>query len=301
MTARGTYAYCIVASARRPPLTGVPKGLPGMGPVRWLDVDRTLFLAVADAPLDRYGEEAIHRGLSDLQWVSRVAVAHDAVVAAFSSADAVLPMKLFTIFTSDERAIAHVRGERRRIAAVVKRVAGHQEWGARVVLSRKGPAAAAPVKPRAAAAASGVAYLSRKKADRDAAADLAARAHEAAAGVFKTLSTRSRLARKRADGESPQGGSLLLDASFLVPRSRAASFKTLAARAPLCARVRPDDVGAVAATFVGLIDASIARAGAASAGRRHPRDAGRCALESGPTLLDLLDRLLNKGVMARRA
>ena len=239
MSERGTYVYCIVAAARVPPLTRVPKGLPGTGPVRWLFVEPGLFLAVADAPLDRYGEAAIHRGLSDLQWVSRVAVAHEAVVEAFTSTDAVLPMKLFTIFTADARATAHVRGERRRIAAAVKRVARHQEWSARMVLLRPRAAAVnAPAKktPAAKAAASrtaspsGVAYLSRKKSDRDAAGERARRARETVAELYDRLAARSRRAKQRPGGEAAQGGSLLLDAAFLVPRSRATSFGALALR-----------------------------------------------------------------------
>src|SRR5215471_11749186 len=109
--AYGTYTYCIVAHATRPrpPRTG---GLPGVGPVRIIDVDRGLYLAVAHAPLDQYGADAINRGLANLDWVSRAAIAHEAVVESFAGASAVLPMKLFTIFTSDDRALAHVRSQR---------------------------------------------------------------------------------------------------------------------------------------------------------------------------------------------
>src|SRR5712692_3448755 len=169
--ATATYAYCVVANATRPRPKRKVARLPGMGPVRLLDVDRGLYLAVADAPLDRYGEAAINRGLGDLDWVSRAAIAHEAVVESFIGETAVLPMKLFTIFTSDDRAIAHVRAERQRIAAAVKRVANHQEWGVRVVLDRTRAAAAAPKKRMSASARTGVDYLTRKKAQRDAAVE----------------------------------------------------------------------------------------------------------------------------------
>ena len=99
--AKGTYVYCVIAAPRRPRLARVPPGLPGTGRVRLLDVEPGLFMAVADAPLDRYGEAAIARGLGDLDWVSRAAVAHEAVIESFVGETAVLPMKLFTIFTSD--------------------------------------------------------------------------------------------------------------------------------------------------------------------------------------------------------
>src|SRR6266498_2055815 len=129
-TASSTYVYCVIASARAPRRTRTPDGrdgLPGTGPVRLLAVDRGLFIAVSDAPMNRYSEAAINRGLSNLDWVSRAAVAHEAVVESFIDASAVLPMKLFTIFSNDARALDHVRSQRARIAALVKRVANHHE------------------------------------------------------------------------------------------------------------------------------------------------------------------------------
>src|SRR5919201_6058924 len=131
-----TYAYCVVVNATRPRVARFAARLHGMGPVRLIDVDRELFLAVADAPLDLYGEAAINRRLRDLDWVSRAAVAHEAVVESFIDAIAVLPMKLFTIFASDARALEDLRADLRRIRAVVKRVANHHEWSVRVVLDR---------------------------------------------------------------------------------------------------------------------------------------------------------------------
>jgi hypothetical protein len=227
---KGTYVYCVLAADRRPRLTRVPAGLPGAGPVRLLDVEPGLFIAVADLPLDRYSESAINSGLANLDWVSRVAVAHEAVVESFIAATAVLPMKLFTIFTADERAVEHVRAQRPRIAGLVKRVAHHQEWGVRVVLDRT-LAAALPKKKIAARPGSGVSYLAHKKVQRDASKELASRARETVAGLFDRLAARAGDARRRAASELPvQGGPLLLDAAFLVPRTRAAAFKTLAAR-----------------------------------------------------------------------
>jgi hypothetical protein len=208
----------------------MPAGLPRTGPVRLLDVEAGLFAAVADAPLDRYGEAAINRGLADLDWVSRAAVAHEAVVESFIAETAVLPMKLFTIFRSDDRAIAHVRGERQRIAAAVKRVADHQEWGVRVVLDRA-RAASARKKAAPKAAASGLAYLARKKAQRDAAVELSEHARDTVAALYDRLAARSRESKRRMASELPvQGGPLLLDAAFLVPRKRATSFHAMAVK-----------------------------------------------------------------------
>jgi len=232
MARPGTYVYCLIAADRRPPLRRRVARLPGMGPVRLIAADDHLWLAVADAPLNRYGAETINRKLSDLDWVSRAAIVHESVVESFIDQRAVLPMKLFTIFTSDDRAIKEVSGDRRRVDAIVKRVANQFEWGVRVTLL---PPNASPPGVRQASASpktiSGVGYLSRKKAQRDAALERAERARETVTGLYDRLSRRSRLAKRRSASEMPvDGGPLLLDAAFLVPRVRAASFRALLAR-----------------------------------------------------------------------
>jgi hypothetical protein len=201
-----------------------------MGPVRLLDAGRGLSLAVADAPVNRYGEATINRKLSDLAWVSRAAVAHEAVVESFIDQRAVLPMKLFTIFTSDERALEQVRGDRRRVDAIVKRVSNQTEWGVRVTLDRSH---VRPPKKDATrrSKSSGAGYLAQKKAQRDAEVELADHARETIAELYDRLEVRSRLARRRLASELPaQGGPLLLDAAFLVPRARASSFRALVTR-----------------------------------------------------------------------
>jgi len=226
----GTYVYCVVAADRRPRLTRVPAGLPGAGAVRLLDVEKGLFIAVADLPLDRYSESAINKGLGDLDWVSRIAIAHEKVVESFIASTAVLPMKLFTIFTTDDRALDHVRAQRARVASLVTRVANHQEWGIRVVLDRA-LVAALSKKTAAPRSSSGVWYLTQKKAQRDASTQLASRARGAMADLFDRLAAKAGDAKRRAASELPvQGGPLLLDAAFLVPRARSAAFKALVAR-----------------------------------------------------------------------
>lgn len=232
---KGTYVYCVIANERPPRLTRVARGLAGAGPVHSLEISRGLFAIVTTVPFSRYGEQAIHRGLSNLDWVSRAAVAHEAVVESFKTAAAVLPMKLFTIFDSDARVVAYLRAQQTRLARIAKVVANHDEFGVRVALDG---AAGQRARARAAAAVReppvrtpGIAYLRRKKARRDAAIELAQRGREVVAALYDRLSARARRARRRAAREIPvQDGPLLLDAAFLVPRNRSAAFRAQAAR-----------------------------------------------------------------------
>ena len=198
---------------------------------RLLDVGAGRWLVVATAPLDRYGADAINRRLSDLEWVARAAIAHEAVVESFIAASAVLPMKLFTIFAGDDRAADHVRSQQRRIDAMIRRVANHHEWGVRITLdgrqSGSAPTRVKRVSPRSA----GRTYLAGKKARRDEAAELANRARDTVADVYDRLALHATRAQRRAASDLPiQGGPLLMDAAFLVPVKRSARFRGLAVR-----------------------------------------------------------------------
>jgi hypothetical protein len=230
MKDKATYVYCLVLADRRPSLARRPRGLPRTGRLRLLDVDRSLWLVVADAPLDRYGADVINRRLSDLDWVSSLAVEHEAVIESFLGATALLPMKLFTLFSNDDRAVAQIIEERRRIDAVLRRVSGRVEWGVRVVLDA-GKALAANAKAKPRAAPTGKSYLTHKKARRDAASELANRARAEVVELFDRLSEEAASARRRPARELPvQGGPLLLDAAFLVSRAKSSSFRALADR-----------------------------------------------------------------------
>src|SRR5207302_9280315 len=129
-----TYLYCLVHSPREPSLRDAPAGLPGAGRPRAIDAGDGLWLVAADAPLDRYGEEPIEKGLQDLAWVSSVAVPHEAVIEHLAKAGTVVPMKPFNLLHSDDRALEHVAKQRRRIDRLVERIEGREEWGLRVTL-----------------------------------------------------------------------------------------------------------------------------------------------------------------------
>lgn len=224
-----TCVYCLVANRTRPRVRRSLKGLPYGGPLRLLEVDAGLWLVVSDVPLSRYGETALKRGLADLGWVSTAAVAHETAVESFRSADAVLPMKLFTIFETDERARGHFLASRASVNRLIARVTRMDEWGVRVAAR---PLPAARPGPRGASAApSGSSYLLGKKAQRDRVVHRAQRARAVAADLFDELAAHAAEARRRPATElPPEGGPLVLDAALLVPRSGSARLKSAAAR-----------------------------------------------------------------------
>jgi hypothetical protein len=241
-----TYLYCLVRAGRKPALRLVRDGLPGAGPVRALDAGGGLWLVVADVDEREYGEAAIARGLGDLDWVSRRAVGHEAVVERFLSAAAVLPMQLFTIFKTDERALEHVRADRGRIERILERTAGHVEWGLRLTWDEQAARAAVERahEARSAHESGGVAYLARKRDMLDVSRTKLASARAEATRAFTDLSRRARDAVRRTSTEQAAPGSrLLLDAAFLVPAKHVTAFKSAVRQAEK--RLRPEGISAL--------------------------------------------------------
>lgn len=231
MSGTATYVYCVVHRAARPPATRLPAGIAGASQPAIDSIARGLWLVSAAVPLAEYAEQEIERRLQDLDWVSGIALAHEAVVERFSRATAatVIPMKLFTIFTSPGRALEEMRRRRPQLESVAKRIRGAEEWGVRIARrSSEAPAAGAASGPFDAAqrrpATSGTAFLAAKRRARDEAHARAAAAKEAAEHAFVVLGRFAREARRQ---EAPDGATAppLLDAALLVPSSRKLRFK----------------------------------------------------------------------------
>ncbi|MET0551780.1 MAG: GvpL/GvpF family gas vesicle protein [Vicinamibacteria bacterium] len=220
-----TYAYGLLERAAAPAVAKAPAGPPGLGPLRALPVREGLWLLVAAAPLARYGAEAIDRGLQDLDWVSRCALGHERVVESFLGAGTLLPMKLFTLFTGDEAALARAREDPPRVARLLRRLRGKSEWGVR--LRRSG---AAPVARAAKPAKSGREFLQRKLAERTVRRGTTAEDRGAADRVFRELKRATAAAVRKPIADD--AGRLLLDAVFLATGAEASALRrAVAARA----------------------------------------------------------------------
>lgn len=207
-----TWVYCLLDGAE-PALEAMPAGVPGAERPRLLPLEQGRWLVVATAPLARYGEQAIERGLKDLDWVSEVALGHEAVnEALLPRARALLPMKLFTLFTSDEGAREHVRQRAADVDAVVRNIAGCVELGVRAQ-ARPVPAA----RDDGPRPSSGAEFLRRKKERRDAVHTAAARGREAADEAFTRLATLAKAHKKKPVPAEAQR--TFLDGVLLVPAS----------------------------------------------------------------------------------
>ena len=231
-----TYVYAVVASPAPPDLATVPPGLaaappglPGTSVPRALALAPELWVVVADAPLGSYGSDALADGMADLSWVSDRALAHEAMVERLAAAGTVVPMKLFTLFASDERALAELRARREALERVLARIAGCAEWGVRILWDEARARQMQPPREArdsdAGGAVSGRAFLVRKKQLRDSFRELARAARGESERLFGELAEMAREARRRAAPDEETGARLLLDANFLVPDGAAAAFE----------------------------------------------------------------------------
>jgi hypothetical protein len=229
-----TYVYCLVSNARRPsiPLQLTASGIPGGRDTRAVAAGEGLWLIVATVPAKEYDEAALERGLQNLDWVGRRAMAHEAVVEHFLSAKAMLPMQLFTLFTSDERALQHVERQRKDISAVLKRLASKVEWGLRLTFDEQAMRKAVDGSSRKAVKqTTGTGYLARKRDLLDVTRGKLQAARQDADRLFAALAKSVAEARRRtATEQASTGARLLLDAAFLVPASRSRSFRAMVGR-----------------------------------------------------------------------
>jgi hypothetical protein len=136
-------------------------------------------------------------------------------------------MKLFTMFSTADRAVQHMRSRRRDLDPVLKRIAGCEEWGVRI--TRPVPAVARR-KTGGERPSSGAAFLAAKKQARDDAREAARAAEALADGTFDALAAVARDARRRDDAPEGAAAPPLLDAAFLVAADRRVRFRSVARR-----------------------------------------------------------------------
>ena len=160
-------------------------GFPGAGPATVRAAGRSLWIVIAEVPLDVYGQPALESALQDMKWVGAVAMAHEQVVEQFSRqrGSTVIPMKLFTMFSTEKRAVEATRSRAREITAMAKRIAGCEEWGVRIT-RRAGRVTRKPASVERPA--TGAAFLAARKQVRDSARDATRVAAESAVAAVRS-------------------------------------------------------------------------------------------------------------------
>lgn len=240
------WAYAV---AEGPSVTRLDE-LDGVGGGRVRTVAAAGLTTIAgEVPLAEFGEAALRSKLEDLHWLETTARAHHRVIAAVAARQAVVPMRLATVYRDDAGATAALAGHADDLRAALDRVRAHKEWGIKAYATRPRPGAPeagmlpgrdGPASgPGQAGAGPGAAYLARRRqelssresARRDA-ADSAQQIHARLA----QLADQSRLHQPQSPQLAPDAAQMILNAAYLVADDRdgefAAVVEALGARQP---------------------------------------------------------------------
>jgi hypothetical protein len=139
-------------------------------------------------------------------------------------------MQLFTLFTSDERALAHVARRRASIDRILKRLDRQFEWGLRLTFDEQAARQAVEAHVDGAGAATnravGQAYLARKRDLLGVTRAQLARAKSQSDRLFRAMRGEATASiRRTAMEQAAPASRLLLDAAFLVPKRRSGAFR----------------------------------------------------------------------------
>lgn len=123
-----TYLYGFV-----PTDAVVPPGLVGLGgsDVRLLDVG-AVQAVISAVPADVYDPARIDERIQDLKWVSEQGVSHEAVVAWFVDNSEILPVSLFTMYSTSRALEEATLPRAAELAAEIERLRNKREWDVKI-------------------------------------------------------------------------------------------------------------------------------------------------------------------------
>lgn len=185
-----------------------------------------LVAAVSSVPADQFGEAALRRNLENLSWLEQTARAHHAVIEAVAKEHTTVPMRLATVYTSDDGAAEMLRDRGPDLRQTLARITARREWGVKAYLALEQPSEPGQ-EPRTDREKPGAAYLKRRKAELNARQDARQQAMTSADAIYAELSRLADAARTYPP-QSPEiagsPASMVLNAAYLVPEDRADDF-----------------------------------------------------------------------------
>jgi Gas vesicle synthesis protein GvpL/GvpF len=229
----GYYVYGVV-SAQEADLPADLAGVDPRHPVALLE-HHDLAAIVSRVSLDEFGEEQLHENLNDVEWLEDKARAHEEVLDAALSRMTVVPMRLCTIYRSEEQVHEMLGRERPLLGDALRRLDGKTEWGVKLVaepdaLQRAAAQAGADAASETGADSEGTAYMDRKRREARAREEQDRIAEEWAAEVHERLAdaaAEALLNPIQRPEVSGYAGEMLLNGVYLVTDSEVEGFRRL--------------------------------------------------------------------------
>src|SRR4051794_9209522 len=133
-----------------------------------------LALLVSRVPRSEYTADALQENLNDLEWLERVARAHEAVLDEVLERSAMVPLRLCTIYETEDSARQMLAEERDSLNDALERVTGCQEWSLKLLIdpdklktaARDSDPEVAAMDAEADAPSEAAAYLVRRRQER---------------------------------------------------------------------------------------------------------------------------------------
>ncbi len=195
---------------------------------------------------EEFSQETIDRRAADLEWLGAIGYRHQAVVSELMKRTAIVPLRAFTLFSSEEALRDYLAENAAMLGTVLDRLDGKQEWTLRVELDPQRwsealtgrVASLRDLQQQIATAAAGKAFLLRKKLDEERKRASHEAEHSLVGEIEQAVVERLRCetiaeSRERRDGAFPQ-------INVLINRDEEASLQEL--RAELASRYEPEGV-----------------------------------------------------------
>jgi hypothetical protein len=162
------YVYAVSREAATPDAEGVD-GTRRFGLATVEDV-HAIFTPVSAA---EFSQEVIDRRAGDLEWLGSIGYRHQDVMADLLRKTAIVPLRAFTLFSSEEALRAYLTEHRELLSKTLARLEGKQEWTLRIELDAAiwsealagRVASLRELQDGIASASPGKAFLLRKKFD----------------------------------------------------------------------------------------------------------------------------------------
>ncbi len=228
-----TYAIARPKPGARPDAAAIP-GIDPHHPVRAI-AHGDLLALVSAVSLAEYDLDALKAHLQDSSWLEFLARAHQRVMTELLDAYTLLPLKLCTLYTDEERACAALAAGAEQFRAALGQIEGAVEWGVKAYCDRPALEAwaerSAPqlsqLAQTVAAASPGARYMLQKRLQR-----AAQQASEELRHSYAQASHSLLLAHARAAEQSPlqpaqihgRGDDMVLNGAYLVSEQTTDAF-----------------------------------------------------------------------------
>jgi hypothetical protein len=224
----GLWAYCVLQAGE--PLPSDVLGIDGESPLELVEADRLAAL-VSRVPLAEFGAEPLRENLNDLNWLERVARGHEAVLERLLGESTIVPLRLCTIFESDQGVRDMLEREHDSLVRALDALRGREEWGVKLLADGDRLAEAARARSSEVAAledelgtrTGGGAYMLGRRLERhvrEAADVLAAEVADEVRAELQTCAIDSVVLPPQNPELSGHEGRMLLNCAYLVDAER---------------------------------------------------------------------------------